>query len=271
MLMTKYNQWSIETVQGIDLLFSPLLKSQESLVHAFTTRKGGQTPSPYQDFNLGTLVGGESGRQDAMKNRENLCQSLTLDNSKIAIAGQVHSANVEILRDPANLPTLKDVDGLVTAKPSLTMMLHFADCVPVMVYDRNKNVTGIFHAGWRGTASEIVVKGLESMRKEFGCKGEDIVAAVGPAIGPCCYPVGEDAAQKLGSTVNNPESLIERRSQDSTIRPDLKGINARQLFQLGVKDIDICSWCTACSHDIFYSHRASGGTTGRQGALVHLK
>lgn len=271
LLATKYNQWTIECLEGIDLLFSPLLKSQKELVHAFTTRKGGETPGPYSNFNLGTLVGGESGRADALKNRENLCRSLSIQNAKIAVAGQVHSANVQVLNSRSELPVLKDVDGLVTAESELTMMLHFADCVPVIVYDRNKNAAGIFHAGWRGTAQSIVVRGLESMQKEYGSNPSDMVAAIGPAIGPCCYPVGADAADKLGATINIPESLIEHRSDDSSIRPDLKGINARQLEEFGVKEIDVCNYCTACHHDIFYSHRASGGTTGRQGALVYLK
>lgn len=270
LLATKYNLWSIENLQGVDLVFSPLLKAQKNLCHAFTTRKGGNSPEPYGAFNLGTLVGGESGRADALNNRENLRRILALSDSKIAVAGQVHSANVEILDDPDNLPILKEVDGLVTAKPKLTLMLHFADCVPVIVYDKNKNIAGIFHAGWRGTAQEIVVRGVEAMNRQYGCHTGDMIAAIGPAIGTCCYPVQEDALQKLSNTVQDPESLIERREVDSSARPDLKGINARQLLQLGVKEVDICAWCTSCSHDVFYSHRASGGTTGRQAALVHL-
>lgn len=270
MLNSKYNQWTIENVQGVELLFSPLLKEHKNLSHAFTTRKGGKSPEPYGTFNLGTLIGGEVGRVDALNNRENLRRILSLSESRIAVAGQVHSANVEVLEDPENLPVLKEVDGLVTAQPKLTMMLHFADCVPVIVYDKNKNIAGIFHAGWRGTAQEIVVRGVEKMIRKFGCHSKDMIAAVGPAIGTCCYPVQDDALQKLSCTVQNPESLIERRETDSSARPDLKGINARQLLQLGVKEVDICSYCTSCSHDIFYSHRASGGTTGRQAALVHL-
>lgn len=273
MLATKYNQWTIENVEGIDLLFSPLLKEQSNLVHAFTTRKGGQTPGPYAGFNLGTLIGGESGRADALQNRQNLCRSLSIQDSRIAVAGQVHSANVEILQDPENIPLLKNIDGLVSCRSNLTLMLHFADCVPVIVYDRHKNVAGIFHAGWRGTAQSIVVRGLEAMQKEYACQPQDMLAAIGPAIGPCCYPVGKDAADQLGATVKSSEGLFEHRNADSSVRPDLKGINARQLEEFGVRieNIDICSYCTACSHDIFYSHRASGGTTGRQGALIHLK
>jgi len=270
MLAAKYNLWSIENLEGVDLVFSPLLKAQKNLSHVFTTRKGGKSPEPYGAFNLGTLVGGESGRADALDNRENLRRILSLSDSKIAVAGQVHSANVEILEDPENLPILKEVDGLVTARPKLTMMLHFADCVPVIVYDKNKNIAGIFHAGWRGTAQEIVVRGVEAMNRQYDCNTSDMIAAVGPAIGTCCYPVQPDALQKLSSTVQDPESLIERRKEDDSARPDLKGINARQLLQLGVKEVDICAWCTSCSHDVFYSHRASGGTTGRQAALVHL-
>jgi YfiH family protein len=150
----------------------------------------------------------------------------------------------------------------------VTLMLHFADCVPVIVFDRKKRVAAIFHAGWKGTAARIAGRGVETMCAEFGSNPADMVAAVGPGIGSCCYQTGEDVALALSESIKEPAGLITMN--DGKPYPDLKFINAQQLFEAGVAEVEVSNHCTACDPGMFYSHRQSGGTTGRQGALICL-
>lgn len=260
--------WNQVSKQGLNLLQSPLLGSFENLVHAFTTRHGGETSSPYEHFNLGRHVKDPEIQEDALRNREKLCRSLGLNFENVAIPGQVHSATVKVVETHRSRPEMKAVDGLVTGSTELPLVLHFADCVPVIVYDRVKHKAGVFHAGWRGTAAKIVGRGVELLMGEYGCQSKDLVAAVGPAIGRCCYPTGDNVYEALRITVDYPDQLFGEI--DGQKCPDLKAINAMQLMEAGVTEVDVSDWCTACAPELFYSHRQSGGTTGRQAALVSL-
>lgn len=263
------NDWKLETVNGLELIFSPLLAQQEGLTHAFTTRRGGTSQVPFDSFNLGGRVRTDDEfRQDALANRKKLLNSLSLTWEKVVVAGQVHSRNVVVVKDPHQVPNVSGVDGLTTNCPDVTLMLHFADCTPVIVFDRRKRIAAIFHAGWKGTAARISGHGVETMIAEFGSNPADMVAAVGPAIGGCCYQTGEDVAVALAQTVDDADGLI--RVVDEKPYPDLKSINAQQLFEAGVGIVEVSHYCTACNPGMFYSHRQSGGTTGRQGALICL-
>lgn len=264
-----FQPWNQNVKGGLKLLSSPLFDEQENLVHAFTTRLGGKTPEPYESFNIGRHVKDDQIKNDAVVNRKTLCAELGADYEKIAIPAQVHSAEVRIVEHGDSRPEMKGVDGLLTSSKNLPLLLSFADCVPVMVFDRVKQVIGIFHAGWRGTANKIVKVGCELMISHYGSHSSDLIAAVGPAIGRCCYPTGDDVCEQLRVTVDYPDELFDELNGQKC--PDLKAINAMQLYESGVSEVDVSDWCTACNPEIFYSHRQSGGVTGRQGAVISLK
>ncbi len=258
-------------MDGMEIIFSPSLLELNEVTHAFTTRVGGSTKAPYDSFNLGRSVGDDAVKRDAIENRKKLCNTLSIDFHKLVVPGQVHSPNVALIEDLASLPDLKGVDGVTTAREQIPLLLHFADCVPVIVADPQAKAVGVFHAGWRGTAQNIVGNGVKVMARELGAKPERMRAAIGPAIGACCYPTGEDVVEALIATVADKgiaQSLIHRLADRAA--PDLKAFNALQLLEAGVELVDTCDFCTACKPELFYSHRQSGGTTGRQGALVAL-
>jgi len=266
----KTNEWTVKNVDGMELIFSPRLSELDFVTHAFTTRLGGETKAPFDSFNLGGSVGDDETKRDAINNRMRLCNALSVDFSNLFVPGQVHSRNVEIVREREHMPDLKGVDGLLTEKNATPLLLHFADCVPVMVVETSKKLIGIFHAGWRGTAASIVSHGVERMVKEMGGDPRNMVGAVGPAIGPCCYPTSDDVARALSETVSTgPDGLIGRNGNQPA--PDLKAFNALQLLECGVEQVDVSNFCTACNPGMFYSHRQSGGTTGRQGAMIALR
>jgi len=264
----KKNAWPLEKHGDITLVVSPLLKTITNVAHAFTTRLGGDSPAPLDSFNLGRHWNSEESKQDAMHNRKRLCDIFSIDAQKLAVPGQQHTSNIEIVEknDEPGPYQFPGIDAIATAEKNQPVLLHFADCVPVMLIDSSKQKICVIHAGWRGTAGSIVKKSVELMVKQLDCRPGDIAAAVGPAIGPCCFETGAEVIDGLSQTVTDSSQLSSFRNGKAF--PDLKAFNALQLLEAGVENIDVSDWCTACHPEIFYSHRQSGGQTGRQGALA---
>lgn len=260
---SKHDAWQVKKVGKLSLLFSPLLAKHSRLIHAFTTRLGGTSAAPLRSFNLSCTRDVDGSKEDALKNRHKLCKALNLNADNLVVPYQTHSTKVRWLVKQVVSPK---TDGLATAKTGIPMLLQFADCVPVILYDTRYNAAAVLHAGWRGTASGIATKGLKTLLKKTGAKPEDVVAAVGPAIGSCCYPTGQEVVEGLFKSVKSLKGLVIYRGKKP--HPDLKGVNARQLLEAGVKHVDVCPFCTSCNSKLFYSHRK--GETGRQGAIAAL-
>ena len=255
------SRWPLVEIGKLSLNQSPLLLQEAGLKHAFTTRLGGQSKEPMRWFNLGRHIDDTDAREDAMINRKHLCNALQLNYERLVVPGQVHSDR--IVESTEN--DFAKVDGIATNKNGTPILLHFADCVPVMLFDPLERTLAVVHAGWKGTAATIVKNAVNFLRDTYGTKPENIVAAIGPAIGSCCYPTGRDVAEKLAASASQADKLI---IWSDNPRPDLKAINAMQLLDAGLEKIDVTDICTACQPELFYSHRQSGGKTGRQGAVA---
>ena len=180
------------------------------------------------------------------------------ESKRIIHPTQTHSDHVEIVDERIDYP---DTDGLILTNTEDAVYLKFADCTPLIFYDRENKIGAVSHAGWRGTAAKIGVKTINKMSANFGTKPENIVALIGAAISICCYEVSEEVRDTLLATVENPIGLYEGRNVD------LKGINAQQLREIGVKNIDVCPYCTSCNNDLFYSYRKENGTKERHLAV----
>jgi hypothetical protein len=188
------------------------------------------------------------------------------------------------------------VDGQITSEPGLLMGIQTADCIPVLVADRKRRAVGAFHAGWRGTVKRIVELGVGRMRLEFGSRPEDLIAAIGPGIGSCCYAVGEEVLSEFESQFQYARELFrevystdvvrtkypmlfltQRAPGHSPIGPelhlDLVEANRRQLLDAGLKPraIHAVGGCTSCQTELFFSHRASRGHAGRLMAVIGIK
>jgi YfiH family protein len=263
-------------LNGIRLQFSPLLADIDNLTHAFTTRIGGESKAPLDSFNLGRHYQDEDSRQDALKNRQDLCDVLKVNFERLCVPSQVHSANVTWLQEP-QCPL--NTDGLATSRVDLPLLTQFADCVPILLYDTHSKTIANIHAGWRGTANGIVTKAVELICDRQMSRPDHILAAIGPAIDICCYKIKSDVADPLRQSILNSRKdksgdLIANAmiiANEDHFHADLKLINAFQLINCGLKAISISNQCTSCSTNIFYSHRATGGKTGRQGAIISLK
>lgn len=171
---------------------------------------------------------------------------------------QTHSGNVGVTELGKDF--YPETDALILNNKDQAIYLNFADCTPVILYDKMQKIAAISHAGWRGTVQRIVPKTVEKMNSY----PQNIIAVIGPAICEKCYEVGDDVLEQLKSSVNNFEGL----SNGNFV--DLKNINARQLEEIGVSEIDICPYCTSCDNDKFFSYRKENGTTSRHSAVIRL-
>lgn len=213
----------------------------------FTTRDFVLTPSNRDD-----LI------NEAEKNRKLLEEKL---GCKITTCKQTHSDNIALLEN--NKYLYENTDAIITNKDNSLILLNFADCVPIILYSKEYKTAAVVHAGWRGTASKIVKKTVEKMDIDT----KTITALIGPAIGKCCFETAEDVFNQL---INDKEetNLYEKKNNKYFI--DLKQINYNQLTETGVKNIDICSYCTCCMSDIFFSYRKENGITARHSAIIKI-
>lgn len=237
-----------DELNGYKILRSDLLDKRAG-VDAFFTTRDNQPPFRISD------------KQAKLSYRNSTLSVGEWYAKRIITPQQTHSDHVEIVDGRNDYP---DTDGLILTEKDTAIYLRFADCTPLIFYDKINKIGAISHAGWRGTAQKIGVKTIEKMRVNFGTKAENIIVLIGPAISVCCYEVSEEVRDILLSTVKNPEGLFKERNVD------LKKINARQLEEAGVKVIDICPYCTSCNNDLFYSYRKENGTKERHFAVLKL-
>jgi YfiH family protein len=163
----------------------------------------------------------------------------------------------------------------MSAASGILLGIQVADCVPVLVADTRQRVVAAFHAGWRGTVSGIVRDGVAKMRSQFGSKPEDLIGAVGPSIGGCCYTVGEEVREKFHEAYPYAPELFDAR--DTGLHLDLAEANRRQLLAAGLASgtMTVVGECTACTRlpdgrRKYFSHRAENGFTGRAMGMIGI-
>lgn len=238
------------------------------VLNAIFTRHGGVSQSPWKSLNTGGTVGDDS--QDVRENLKRMFEVTERDFLSRYDGWQVHGdyvMRVEAPR-PETMPHVK-TDGLITNRPEVTLLMRFADCVPVLLYDPVKNVIGIVHAGWKGTVLKIAGKAVHRMQEEYGTDSGDVVAGIGPSIGPDDYEVGSEVAEAVEQTFGTLSSSLIFKKNSST-HFDLWHANELALKQAGVSQIEIAGISTYSQVDDWYSHRKEKGKTGRFGALIAI-
>lgn len=235
--------------------------------HAVYSRLGGVSAPPFDSLNLSVSVPDE--RERVYANRRRVFGDYGRDTDTVVHAHLVHGADVARVTQADNGTWLKHVDGLITTEPGCVLTMNFADCAPILLFDPRRRAIGLGHAGWRGAVVDLAGALVRAMVEHFDSRPADLVAAVGPCIGSCCYEVGEEVIQQVRSTFSEPESLLR---QNGGPRPhfDLPEANRRNLAAAGVTNIELSGFCTACRTDLFFSHRAEKGRTGRFGAVMAL-
>lgn len=197
-----------------------------------------------------------------LENKQKIADYLSIDIENIIRPNQTHSTNIELVE--RNKKEYKDCDSLILNEKDMAIYLNFADCVPIILYDEKNNIGAVAHGGWRGTAGKIASKTVLKMKEMFNTQEKDVVALIGPCISFECFETSIEAIEQLKASVHNQDGLFKERFAD------LKGINKRQLEEIGVKKIDVCPYCTVLDNDKFFSYRKENQTNKRHSALIKL-
>ena len=240
--------------------------------HAFTTRLGGVSTGALESLNLAIKL--DETDENVTHNFEILGEALGFGIDDLVLTRQTHSDIVRVVgRSDCNGCFHRDYpecDALVTNDPGVALTVFTADCTPLLFHDPVTGAVGAAHAGWRGTVSAIGPKTVEAMCREFGCKPENIRAAIGPNIGFCHFETDEDVPEALLAAFGDGVRPFIRKGT-AKYYVNLKEINALLLRRAGIRHIEISEDCTMCQPDRFWSHRITGGIRGSQGAVIVCK
>ena len=249
----------------VEYFKSPAWEAYSFVAHAFCTRRGGVSSGRFAALNMS----GREGEEDAnvSANWDIAAAAFGLTRRHFFRIHQVHGDKILVI-DSADflIHTCRSLeyDAVVTNRPGLALCILTADCVPVLVADPARRIVAAVHAGWRGTALNISGQVVTLLRERFGSSTRDIRAAVGPAIGPCCYEV-DDAVRAAMDRHPGRDAIFTKQKEPGKWRLDLALANRLQIEAAGVTggNIQVANLCTSCRRDLFYSHRGEGGKTGR--------
>lgn len=273
------------SANGVEWLQAPEWENLDWLWHGFATRKGGVSLAylgelgdtgtrlrELGELNLGFTAA--DSQENVHENRFRFAGAVSGSRgTPLAVVRQVHSNLSVVLPDEgtAGSGVAAEADGIMTCQAGLLLGIQTADCIPVLVADPRKRAVAAFHAGWRGTVERIVELGVAQMRQQFGSDPVDLIAAIGPGIGACCYTVGAEVLARFTAGFSYAEELFGRHGEDLYL--NLAEANRRQLLATGLAADSIATvgGCTACQPEYFYSHRASGGHAGRMMAVIGVR
>lgn len=267
-----------QTEQGnLKVFQSSLLNSLPGIVHGFSSRTGGCSKAPYHDLNMGMTCG---DNQDAVrKNRIHFASVLGIKPEQAVCGYQVHSANIAKVgaaeggRGFLDIATaFSETDGLVTDQKGIALMTLYADCVPVLFYEPMRQVIAVTHCGWKGTVGKIATKMVDVMVEEYHCDRKEIRVVIGPSISQDAYEVDLPVLEHFREAFVFADDII-KPVDETHGKVDLWEANRRQLLETGIRPeyIEVSGLCTFKNHEIFFSHRADGGKTGRNAAMLMMK
>jgi YfiH family protein len=258
---------------GIEYLHSELLNHCDFLVHAFGTRLGGVSRDDYKSLNMSFLEGDEEFR--VLQNWDKFASAFEIPMENFLVLNQVHGDNIFVIQPHGDYFSSREAlnyDAIVTNRMNLAICIKTADCVPVFLVDRIKKIIGAVHAGWRGSSLGISAKVVRLMQNTYGSRPADILAAIGPSIGPCCYEI-DAATADFFRRQKDAGLFLSPAKRKNRWMLDIVEVNRLQLLNCGISEanIEATRICTVCRQDMFFSHRGSGGITGRQINFMMIK
>ena len=261
---------SFQTVQTGTLEY--LVAENITVPHCFTTRLGGVSKGHLSSLNLG-LHRGDSP-ENVTENYRILAKALEIEPVEFAFSKQVHRDDIRActMADRQGVPYTVpyEADGLITDVKNVPLVIFTADCTPILLHDPVRGAIGAVHAGWRGTVLDIAGKAIRKMCETYGCKAENIRAAIGPCISKCCFETGAEVFEAVKDLLGDDAQMFADEKSDGKYMIDLKGVNAYLLKKAGVTDIEITDECTKCLCDKYWSHRATNGNRGTQCSCIVL-
>lgn len=205
------------------------------------------------------------------EDRKIICEDLNLNYKNLTYNNQTHSDIVNII-NKENIGKVKDGDALITNIHKTPLLIFVADCVPIAIIDTKNKAIGLCHAGWRGTYSKITENAIDKMKKLYNTNTQDIVCAIGPSIGSCCYEVSEDLIKKFNTIITNKDEKFYIIREDKYYL-DLWKVNELILQEIGIKNENIINLniCTSCNSDKFHSYRKHNQTAKRLGMVLEIE
>ncbi|MFZ3073343.1 MAG: peptidoglycan editing factor PgeF [Thermodesulfobacteriota bacterium] len=269
----------LKTKGALTYDFSPLISASSFVLAAFLGRKGGISQSPYDSLNLCTRVGDKE--ENVEENKRTVGAAFNISPGNMVCVKQVHGDSIHLIDSEDKKGYEKvEADAIITNLKNVVIGILTADCVPVLIYDPVKRASGAAHAGWKSAALGIASKTVKAMTDEFGSKPSDMLAAIGPGIGVCCYDVNIDVENEFRKKYKDASLYITvppfSKGRSGGINDghlDLKGMNLLDLKQAGLKEknISLSGICTSCKNDVFFSYRKDALITGRQMSFIAIK
>lgn len=265
--------FNLTKIHSIEYIESSLLRECEFLTHAFCTRRGGVSEDDYDSLNISFKEGDFESK--VLQNWHRLAMAFAIPMDQFLTLNQVHGNDIFFIKPFGDYYSASEVlnyDAIVTSRTNLAVCIKTADCVPVFIVDRKKKIIAVVHAGWKGTALEITAKVVRLLQEKYGSSPQDVLTAIGPSIGQCCFEVDSAAANAFSEQKNN-EAFLFPGARPNKWMLDLAEANRRQILNCGIPEvnIDVSDLCTSCRQDLFFSHRGSGGITGRQVNFMMIK
>lgn len=261
--------------QGVTYFASQEMEQAGGVAHGFSTRLGGVSQGMWASLNLGVSRGDDP--EHVRENYRRFFSAIGVERARMAMSNQVHGSHVRVItkadckQDPYEKVSY-EADGLVTDLPEVTLVIFSADCLPILYYDPVRQVVGAAHAGWRGTAADIAGAVVRKMEEVYGSQPQDILAAIGPGIGPSCFETHEDVPNAMMAAFSTPVLQYLHIQENGKYSVDLKGINRMRLEKAGLRPehIGVCQVCTSCHQELFWSHRCVGTNRGSMAAAIAL-
>ena len=269
---------TVKENRGVTYLSFPILEDTGLISHAFSTRLGGVSKGDFATMNFSFTRGDD--RDDVLENYRRMAAALGVDRERMVLTWQTHTTNVRrvteedegkgIVRDR----DYRDVDGLITDIPGITLVTFFADCVPLYFLDPVHKAIGLSHSGWRGTVKRMGQVTVDAMKEAFGTRPEDIIACIGPSICGDCYEVGEEVADEFADAFHEKyHDVILLKKQNGKYQLDLGKANEIVLKEAGIKgdNLAVTNICTYCNPQLLFSHRRTAERRGNLCAFLSLK
>lgn len=246
------------------------ITSFEGVKHCFTTKKGGVSRGIYESMNL--RFNSDDKPENVIRNFEIICGEIGVNPEELVLSNQIHEDKiVNVTRADCGNGIFSEnkfesADGLITDDPHAALVTFYADCVPVFLYDKRKNVVATVHSGWKGTVKRIGAKAAEKFKTDYHSDTRDIIAAIGPSIGPCCFETGRDVAELFEKEFGS--EVVKYFGEKPHV--NLQRAVEKQLREAGITQIDNSGICTYCESDLLFSHRKTRGKRGNLAAIVQL-
>ena len=239
------------------------------LTHGIFTRRGGASRGQWTSLNVGGNIGDDSAAVG--ENHRRMYDAVEAQGGRATTTWLVHGTDVLAVDAPRNGKSwLTKADGMITDQPNLPLVMRFADCVPLLLYDPVKRAIGLAHAGWRGTVKGIAAKIVKSMSNAYGSSPQDIQVVIGPAISHSNYQVGSEVVNAAFKYFGEDSGVVRIDPKDGAACLDLWLANQLDFQRAGVEEVEALRLCTYENTDDFFSHRAEQGKTGRFGVIISL-